>query len=668
MTLEKQVSPVIRISRGERDASARATHLEAATRKFLVTTNERKQMSTKTNFKRIALVAVAALGMGVLSSTPSQAVVALTNITLTGVNGTATIAQSDSRTGATIALTFLGTANTDTMVVTVAAKTKPTAADAYPVGYLSVSDTSTSVGAGLVIGMGATSIARSGVDHVIVDSVNASARATTNSAANESFTSVKQVSGNNTWNSLNLRLHMAPATTRVAGTYVYTITATPDRATGGLQTADAKSIDVSIVIAAADLTASPVYSTAVMSSAATTWAAPIPNSDSSVSVSNTASGTSKAVIRVSLRDADNAFATAAESITATTTVGTFGTGSTSSIGRSIVLQYNATDISNGYKDIWLFADGTSGTAAITISTPSVTFAAKSATFYSTTVATLVAVAGTNTINVGANTSSATNTNYAPIWGLAKDAAGATVRLNAAGSAAVYAYSSDLTVISDSGTACTFQSATGYAMCPLTGLKAGTANITLRNLGTDVTSGAIISNAIAITVSDALPATVKMAWDKATYAPGERAFLKIWALDAAGKPVSNKTIVALLATGGVTSTSSFSNSTSLPTVTDYQLQSAVKALSPTTLVDSLDPVYIHVVNMPVSGSSVTVTATGGSGVASAGRVAVTATAAITDNGAAALAAVTALATTVASLRTLITTLTNLVLKIQKKVKA
>lgn len=42
MTPDKQVSPVIRISRGERDASARATHLEAATRKFLVATNERK--------------------------------------------------------------------------------------------------------------------------------------------------------------------------------------------------------------------------------------------------------------------------------------------------------------------------------------------------------------------------------------------------------------------------------------------------------------------------------------------------------------------------------------------------------------------------------------------------------------------------------------------------
>jgi hypothetical protein len=73
-------------------------------------------------------------------------------------------------------------------------------------------------------------------------------------------------------------------------------------------------------------------------------------------------------------------------------------------------------------------------------------------------------------------------------------------------------------------------------------------------------------------------------------------------------------------------------------------------------------------MPYNGGTVKITATGGSALPLAGQVAVTASATVTDNGAAALAAVTALATTVASLKTLITTLTNLVLKIQKKVKA
>jgi hypothetical protein len=75
-----------------------------------------------------------------------------------------------------------------------------------------------------------------------------------------------------------------------------------------------------------------------------------------------------------------------------------------------------------------------------------------------------------------------------------------------------------------------------------------------------------------------------------------------------------------------------------------------------------------VYMPAAGGTVTLSAKGGTALPQAAQVAVTASATVTDSGAAALAAVNALATTVASLRTLITTLTNLVLKIQKKVKA
>jgi hypothetical protein len=233
----------------------------------------------------------------------------------------------------------------------------------------------------------------------------------------------------------------------------------------------------------------------------------------------------------------------------------------------------------------------------------------------------------------------------------------------------------LTVISDSGTACAYNSTLGYNLCPLTGLKAGTATITLRDLGTGTTSGAILSNAITVRVATATPATIKMAFDKATYSPGERAFLTVTAVDAAGNSVAPGTLATLLASGGFTSSASLSNlyytgatQTALPSSTEVVLQHYVKSVSPNNWQDSTEPAFIIAMNMPTGGSTVSITATGGTAVASAGRVAVTATAAITDSGAAALAAVTALATTVASLKTLITTLTNLVLKIQKKVKA
>ena len=101
MTSNNQVSPVIRISRGERDASARATHLKAASRKYLETTIERKQMSTTTNFKRIALVAVAALGLGVLSSVPSQAATNADTLVLSATTAAQNTAETYTSTSAT---------------------------------------------------------------------------------------------------------------------------------------------------------------------------------------------------------------------------------------------------------------------------------------------------------------------------------------------------------------------------------------------------------------------------------------------------------------------------------------------------------------------------------------------------------------------------------------
>jgi trimeric autotransporter adhesin len=70
----------VRIHGGEFDESARAIHREDGLKTIQAesgivseSTIERKQMSTKTTFKRIALVTVAALGFGVMSVAPSSA-------------------------------------------------------------------------------------------------------------------------------------------------------------------------------------------------------------------------------------------------------------------------------------------------------------------------------------------------------------------------------------------------------------------------------------------------------------------------------------------------------------------------------------------------------------------------------------------------------------------
>jgi hypothetical protein len=132
-----------------------------------------------------------------------------------------------------------------------------------------------------------------------------------------------------------------------------------------------------------------------------------------------------------------------------------------------------------------------------------------------------------------------------------------------------------------------------------------------------------------------------------------------------------TLNGAFATGGITSANTLGSALTgqVGALTDLAITTAAQPVA--SAVDprvSLDPVKQYSFYMPVSGGTVTLTAKGGSGLPAAGQVAITATATVTDSGAAALAAVTALATTVASLRTLIVTLTNLVLKIQKKVRA
>jgi hypothetical protein len=117
---------------------------------------------------------------------------------------------------------------------------------------------------------------------------------------------------------------------------------------------------------------------------------------------------------------------------------------------------------------------------------------------------------------------------------------------------------------------------------------------------------------------------------------------------------------------LSTTASFSGTITVPN-SDVSFALAQKSVASHGL-ESLEPIYLYTVYMPFSGGTVSVTATGGASLPASGQVAVTATATVTDSAASALAAVNALATTVASLKTLITTLTNLVLKIQKKVKA
>jgi hypothetical protein len=650
MTPKKQVSPAIRILRGERDASARATHLEAATRKFLVTTNERKQMSTTTNFKRIALVAVAALGMGVLSSVPSQAAVIGTPV-VTVTNGTATLDNSDSTGAATILVRYFAENTTDTVGIQVTLGTKPAGAAGSSDSILATAlDTSTSTGATLLRGKGDSLTAFAtpfGTDSASVysgDAATGRSAGTITPGASGSFAAGK------------FGYFLDTALVRAAGTYTANYVVRIYEA-NAVSATKIYSGTFDIVVSDGSLSASGAVGAAGTSSAVMYKGSAYAETgaiDSSVSVASTPStSTPVAVIRVTSKTA--AGLPAQESITVTTTIGNVGTTSAAS-GKIVTFVGNT----NGINDIGVFADGTGGSAVITIKTTSVTFANKAATFYGTVVATITATQLVTTIG---------NTSTSAILAVAKDAAGTTIRATDA----VYSYSDAVTVINTgtapAGTSCgAYDPTYGGYLCALTGSNNGTANITIRDKSTSTLS-TVASSAVAVKVNTASPASVKLEFDKATYAPGEAAYIIVRPLDAAGAAIGATTVTNLFDATGIVSTVAFGNGST--TAADLALVVSPAVAHKIAAVHgyaSATAIAIYKVFMPASGGPVTIKATGSTALPSAARVAVSATATVTDSGAAALAAVTALATTVASLKTLITTLTNLVLKIQKKVKA
>jgi len=96
------------------DGIRRSKDLRAEVGKFPNSTNERKKMSKKTNFKRIALVAVASLSFGGLTSVaPANAVAGALTVSSTSVG----ICASDSATG----LTTIAMSKTGSLVISVAA-------------------------------------------------------------------------------------------------------------------------------------------------------------------------------------------------------------------------------------------------------------------------------------------------------------------------------------------------------------------------------------------------------------------------------------------------------------------------------------------------------------------------------------------------------------------
>jgi trimeric autotransporter adhesin len=470
-------------------------------------------MSTKTTFKRVALVAVAALGLGLLSVAPSNASVAADSLTVT--NGTAVVGDSVTATSASATISFLPSAfATDSMSVTASLVSGPAANTLFPV--LTLGET-TSAKVAPLAGGGESVTGSKFPAYAPIYIVGKAAAVTTAK--------------------FNVYIGDVAANTGVvtAGTYVVRITpaAAPTAGTATFK-------DITIVVTAANTAAVSAY--ANLAVGANTPNPTLGAIDSVVAGSKVPAATPTRIGSIGVTLLNSAGTTVAESYTATITgAGTLGNSGagTTVVGRSITMKSS--------DNVHIFADGSGGVGTITISSAAgVLLATKTVSFYGDPAV----------VTLSSNSNAVVGTLAAPVKATVYDAAGYVVA-----GAQLYTTSADTTIISNSYTKiATTTAADGTVSIPLTGVKLGSAKITvgLASSATDVTTTgyAVKSDALTVTVggSTSEQAGVVVTTDKQVYTPGSYAYVTVKAVDKDGKTLSPRPtttdVYTVFATGGI----------------------------------------------------------------------------------------------------------------------
>jgi hypothetical protein len=433
-------------------------------------------MSTKTTFKRIALVTVAALGFGVMSVAPSNA----------------------AALGNPLGVTHTLSSPTTTVAANVAAKTILTTA-----GYFSAADTTTSTIA--LTGFSAGTSA-AGITEALTPVMSAidTATATTNADGTVSAGGSRQIAGSQAVEVMleggasklvSTRTQIA-VTLTVPGTYTYAITNT----IGLASTATVANGRLTTTIWTVVVTAPVLVGTDVFITTATAAGTAATADGATLTGSATATGTPVARIDVSqYQDAAKAALNPLYTKSVVVSVSGAGTiGATAGdAARGIAITQAAGSTTagvNAYSDWFLHADGRSGEAKVTVTVDGVLAATKTFKFLGA-LATLASVASKKNVGVGESMTLTTT--------------GADANGNATATPVVTAVSADTTIAT--------VAADGSSV---TGVKAGTTTVTL-------TSGTV-TLAVPVTV---LPLTApKLAWafDKDSYEAGEKMTLTITA--------------------------------------------------------------------------------------------------------------------------------------------
>jgi len=532
----KQVSAAVRILQQKRDASARATHLmvkndplityekaflgQAAVKKFFIATFlERKIMSTKTSFKRIALVAASALAIAGFSAVPANA--AGNDVIWCEVADGLADSVNDNGSATTNAACngVAGPANT----VTIALDTLADASRLTVTGGKFVT-----VGTGITAATDGLSATVGTVDDAQVVTVSTPTVGTvTVSYFDEVATGIYSATADET----------------------VTITVNATALAGGISSST---------------------STAVMNKAAT-WSSTTETTSTSASATANSNGTPVFAIKVSLGQVAGAITTTTKVAVSLAGPGTLALSAndtnplTSSIatGRSLTSTVATT---GEVFSVGIAPDGSAGVATLTmtVGTYSVT---KSVTFVGVVDSLgYTAVSGVISDEAADVATGDTDAYAAVITG--KDKAGNAVTLAYGDFTAPTAAQKTAAVITNAAvvaaTAGTYSGVAVAADAPVlvidpTATKTGAKSLTLTHTATGLTVS------VPFTVGLIKATTVSLSADKTSYSPGEKMILTITALGSDGIAVADTAAATdLFATGGIASSLSLSGDTTTAT--------------------------------------------------------------------------------------------------------
>jgi hypothetical protein len=642
-------------------------------------------MSTKTTFKRVALVTVAALGFGVMSVAPSNAAINSDNLTLSSATAAQTTAETATSTSAVVTVKFLG-GDLDSIAVTASLVSDPDGNTARPV--LSLIETASAfidANTNVRADVGYTTLANTGAKVVSADS---------NKVTTAKFR-VFIASGATAGNAGAAGSTAAPT---VAGTYVVKLTPTAQGA-NTLVNSTAQTLTITVTKAASQSTTASAASTVLLAKGETVTSAVVDVDDVVTGSKSIAAGAPIGQIVVTQNSATGVATSGdGESITATITgAGLLGAGTQDSTVNSTATAAGRTILAKKGEVIAIFGDGTSGKGTITLTTAAgLLLATKTVTFYDNTPTTLVA-----TVKKAYPAAGKTTTKVFSV--VLNDASA-----NFVGNATVTAYPTDTatTVASQTAQACSLNATASAYDCGVLGgsaSKFGVVAYTIKAVGAD-TAKTVVTGTASVTFADIIATSVTITGD-ATGTPGATVTYTLKAMEKNGYPVADTTYNSV-ANGSVGaaffeeivtsgwSTAPFALSDTLTTLSGVATSKGVlpiagtakgtwtlkgdgtaaagaiaKAISGTDVVVSTDVTNPGVDAAAAAAEEATAAANDATDAALSAAEAAEAATAMAQEAVDAVAELSASVTKlISALRAQITTLTNLVVKIQKKVKA